>query len=234
MGSSSSSKSRLARGAQLVFDFFAPAAQPEADTQAPAPAAAPVPTPITGPAPTVTATPTDLGVPEGVVDWKQEATRATRESLRLSQSFWPELALPGTIKIGFRLRGHAAGIACLKPPAIHYNPALLERYTTRFVETIVPHEVAHLVVDSLYAGRVKPHGSEWKDVVVRLGGLPRATHEFETTAARRLHRFYYECACEELHPFTGKSHRRARNGSFRYSCKKCAERLRFSGIEGYE
>ncbi len=184
--------------------------------------------------PAPSASPALPTAPADVRDWREEATRATRESLRLAQTIWPDLVLPSPITIGFRLRGHAAGIACVRPPSIQYNPALLERYTSRFVDTIVPHEVAHIVVDSLYTKRVKPHGSEWKEVVLRLGGEPRATHEFETKAARRLRRYYYECSCDELHPFTGKSHRRARNGSFRYSCRKCAERLRFTGIEGYE
>ena len=172
--------------------------------------------------------------PDGTRDWRDAATRATRASLQRAMTIWPGLDLPAQIEVGFRLCGHAAGTASHKPPAIQYNATLLEKYKSDFIDSIVPHEVAHLVVHALYKKRVKPHGREWKEVVVRLGGRPDATHEFETSAARRLRRYYYECGCEALHPFIAKSHRRARNGAVRYTCRKCKERLRFTGIEGYE
>ena len=75
---------------------------------------------------------------------------------------------------------------------------------------------------------------QWKEVVTRLGGEPKATHDFETRAARRIRRYYYECNCEKLHAFAGRSHRRVRYGRVTYSCRKCGQQLAFTGIEGYE
>ena len=43
----------------------------------------------------------------------------------------------------------------------------------RLSDTVI-HEVAHYIVDCLYGfQRVKPHGPEWKSIMVDLGGIYR-------------------------------------------------------------
>ncbi len=54
-----------------------------------------------------------------------------------------------------------------------------------FIEEVVPHELAHLLVWKHF-GRVAPHGKEWKWMMENVLGVPaRRTHQFELQSVRR-------------------------------------------------
>ena len=68
-------------------------------------------------------------------------------------------------KIRFNQRGKVAGSAWLHSWEVRFNPILMQDNFTEFLQQVVPHEIAHLVVFYLHQNarrRPKPHGKEWK------------------------------------------------------------------------
>jgi SprT protein len=129
--------------------------------------------------------------------------------------------------ISYDLRGQSAGQANYRHNVIRLNRELLEKYTTDFIDQTVPHEFAHLVAYRVYGSRIKPHGKEWKSVVLALGAEPVRTHSYEVSTTRRLKRFCYQCDCpSSLYEITSVRHNRILRGHM-YLCKKCGSSLRY-------
>ncbi|MGK3374092.1 SprT family zinc-dependent metalloprotease, partial [Citrobacter youngae] len=92
-----------------------------------------------------------------------------------------------------------------------------------FVNEVVPHELAHLLVWK-YFGRVPPHGKEWKWMMESVLGVPaRRTHQFELQSVQRK-TFTYRCKCQE-HQLTVRRHNRVIRGEATYRCVHCGEPL---------
>ena len=128
-------------------------------------------------------------------------------------------------EIAFDLRGRAAGQANYQKDKIRFNRDLLEKYTDEFVSQTVPHEFAHLVAYTKFGRRIRPHGAEWKSVMIALDVKPVRTHSFEVMPARRLKRFPYKCNCPGLlHELSTIRHNRIQRGRL-YICKKCGKAL---------
>lgn len=64
-------------------------------------------------------------------------------------------------KLVYQQRGTAAGTAWLDSYEIRLNPVLMMENQQAFIDEVVPHELAHLLVWKHF-GRVAPHGKEWK------------------------------------------------------------------------
>ena len=140
-----------------------------------------------------------------------------------------KLSLP-MIPVLFDLKGRAAGMYKVENTEriIRYNPYLFAKYFEDNVATTVPHEVAHYIVDMLYgAARVKPHGTEWQQVMLSLGAEPRATGAYDLSGipVRRQQRHAYKCACT-LHHISTARHNRILRGKARYYCRKCKSALK--------
>ncbi|MDC0219965.1 SprT-like domain-containing protein, partial [Verrucomicrobia bacterium] len=128
--------------------------------------------------------------------------------------------------ISYDLRGQAAGQANYRHNVIRLNRELLEKYTADFIDQTVPHEFGHLVAYRVYGSRIKPHGKEWKSVVLALGAKPVRTHSYEVTPTRRLKRFRYQCDCpDSTYEITSVRHNRILREHI-YLCKKCGSSLR--------
>ena len=79
----------------------------------------------------------------------------------------------------YQQRGTSAGTAWLEKNEIRLNPVLLLENQQEFIDEVVPHELAHLLVWQHF-GRVAPHGKEWKWMMENVLGVPaRRTHRFE-------------------------------------------------------
>ncbi|MGB5278758.1 MAG: SprT-like domain-containing protein [Gammaproteobacteria bacterium] len=133
------------------------------------------------------------------------------------------------IPVLFDLKGRAAGMYKVNSSKriIRYNPYLFAKYFDDNVETTVPHEVAHYVVDILYgASRVKPHGVEWQQVMLSLGAEPRATGNYNLSGipVRKQQRHAYRCACTRHHISTAR-HNKILRGQARYYCRNCKAAL---------
>ena len=143
-------------------------------------------------------------------------------------------------RLQFDLRGCCAGRAAVNivglNPSIQLNPILLNNNESNFIETVIPHEVAHLLTNRLFGFWVKPHGREWKSVMVALGLQPIRCHNYDVSNAqvrripsgRRERRFIYACACRSIQE-TARSHFKLQSGEIKYQgpCKYCGEDFKF-------
>ncbi|WP_036825343.1 SprT family zinc-dependent metalloprotease, partial [Photobacterium sanctipauli] len=91
------------------------------------------------------------------------------------------MAMPA---VSFRQRGKIAGSARLQGWEVRFNPVLLAENPDAFLNEVVPHEVAHLVVFKLF-GKVRPHGREWQIIMAEVFGVPpRTTHSFDVSSVQ--------------------------------------------------
>ncbi len=125
--------------------------------------------------------------------------------------------------VDYRLRGVKAGVAYLQQNEIKLNRTLLLENDTAFINQVVPHELAHLIVYQVF-GRVKPHGKEWQAVMTQLFGLPADTcHQFDVESVQGK-TFVYWCGCQ-IHQLSIRRHNKIQREGVLYFCRKCHGRL---------
>ena len=139
-----------------------------------------------------------------------------------AQSIWKQaFDLPS---VDFDLLGCCAGRAHYRKNRIRLNPVLLLEHQANFIEETVPHEVAHLLTRTLYLGpgRIKPHGPEWKSVMLALGLKPIRCHNYDVSNAQVRHerRFSYACACCTVQEPT-RTHLKLQRGEIWSRCSVC-------------
>ena len=123
----------------------------------------------------------------------------------LAQRYYRIRLVPPTFN--FKQRGRSAGTAYLQRNEMRFNAYMLAQDPAKFIENVVPHEVAHIVVHQIYGGSVRPHGREWVAVMEHLFNVDAArTHDFAVPQARNA--YLYRCQCQE-HEFTAHRHGRA-------------------------
>ena len=115
----------------------------------------------------------------------------------------------------FNQRGRSAGTAHLQKNLIKFNPILFSQNRIEFLKQVVPHEVAHIIAYQKY-GKVKPHGSEWKNIMKHIFKLEaKTTHSFNTKdVIGKL--FQYRCICT-THQLTIRRHNKILKGE-KYLC----------------
>lgn len=148
---------------------------------------------------------------------------------RLCQQDFPD------IDVDFDLTGRAAGMYSVRSGVarIRYNPYIFAKYFSSSLHTTVPHEVAHYVTDRLYGlHNIRPHGTEWAQIMRAFGASPRATGDYDLTGipVRRQRRFSYRCACRE-HELSCVRHNRIQRKRARYMCQFCGSGIRYTGQE---
>lgn len=133
-------------------------------------------------------------------------------------------------RIWFDLRGKTAGQAHFGRGGLRFNPVLYDENRYAFLTDIVPHEMAHWLVDHLEdSERMRPHGHEWKTVMRELFGLaPKVTHRFDTGRASPAPHIY-ACSCRQ-HTFTNRRHGLVLGGK-RYHCRSCMLPLTYLGCD---
>ena len=83
------------------------------------------------------------------------------------------------IETRFDLSGSAAGMYCYKSACrwLRFNPWVFATDMALHLSDTVPHEVAHYAVHQCFGSRgVKPHGAEWRALMLALGANPSATY----------------------------------------------------------
>ncbi|WP_410013576.1 SprT family zinc-dependent metalloprotease [Sodalis sp. C49] len=129
--------------------------------------------------------------------------------------------------LNYQQRGTSAGTAWLDKWEIRLNPVLLLANQDSFIDEVIPHELAHLLVFRQF-GRVAPHGSEWRWMMASvLHTEPRRTHGFDL-ATVRTNTYRYQCGCQR-HELTVRRHNRIVRGESVYRCRQCGAVLRFAG-----
>jgi SprT protein len=117
------------------------------------------------------------------------------------------------------LRGTNAGQVQIHRQRIRFNPWMAAAQPEAFMQTTIPHELAHVVCHLLHGRRARPHGREWREICVALGGDGLRCHGFDAAPARRLRQFLYACGCRTW-SISSVRVRRMRRGT-RYHCRAC-------------
>nr|WP_086984549.1 SprT family zinc-dependent metalloprotease [Vibrio aphrogenes] len=126
-------------------------------------------------------------------------------------------------EILYNVRGKVAGKAYLRQWQIRLNPTLLLENEQAFVQEVVPHELAHLVVYHQF-GRVKPHGKEWQYVMGHIFNLtPTTRHNFDISSVQG-QTFPYWCQCRE-HQLSIRRHNKVLRRQTQYHCTICGTPL---------
>jgi hypothetical protein len=104
---------------------------------------------------------------------------------------------------------------------------LLLKSPEKFIDQVVPHECAHLVVYELFGTRIKPHGYEWKSVMEGIYQLnPQVYHDFDVSHLGNKP-YIYRCACPDTEmAFGAKRHANVKRGDA-YICQACKKTLTF-------
>lgn len=122
-------------------------------------------------------------------------------------------------KISFKQRGKIAGCARLQLNELRFNPVLLSDNVDAFLEEVVPHEVCHLLAYTLF-GKVRPHGKEWKSLMLKLFNLKGQTyHQMDVTKVKGKC-FNYRCECGPIE-LGIRRHNKVIRGKQSYICRKC-------------
>lgn len=125
--------------------------------------------------------------------------------------------------IQFNQGGKSAGSARLQHNELRFNPTLLQENHAHFIQQTVPHEVAHLITFQLY-GRVKPHGKEWKNIMLGIFNLaPDTTHNYDVNNVIGK-TFTYHCQCS-THQLTIRRHNKVLRQQSNYFCRHCKQTL---------
>ena len=131
------------------------------------------------------------------------------------------------IKFKFNLRGAVAGRAFYQGRELSFNLILAKDNLTDFLNSTVPHEVAHLFQRKIYPYS-KPHGKEWKKIM-QLGGYNQMRcHSYDTSTVKKVQtkKYEYGCKCFMRHLLTKNRHSRILNGS-KYFCNVCHSEIYF-------
>ncbi|PKH22707.1 SprT family protein [Enterobacterales bacterium CwR94] len=144
-------------------------------------------------------------------------TKLERANQKLEKQF-PEPTLH------YQQRGTSAGTAWLEKWEIRLNPVLLLENQQAFLDEVVAHELAHLLVWKTF-GRVPPHGKEWRWMMEHVLEVPaQRTHQFDI-ASVRAKSWPWFCRCQQHH-LTVRRHNKAVRGESQYRCLHCGETLR--------
>ncbi|MBW8190509.1 SprT family zinc-dependent metalloprotease [Neiella marina] len=153
-------------------------------------------------------------------DWQAPLHSKMAQLLtRASESFEFEFKTPDLV---FDQRGTSAGSARLQSQILRLNPVLLVAQPEVFVEQILPHELAHLLVHQLY-GKVAPHGPQWQHMMTAVFDVvAERTHQLDVSDLQG-QQFLYRCGCQQ-HALTIRRHNKVLRGAS-YRCRLCGDAL---------
>lgn len=152
---------------------------------------------------------------------KQAIQRSLSEHLtKAGHALGCTFSLP---EVQYNVRGKVAGKAYLNQWQIRLNPTLLLENQHAFINQVVPHELAHLLVHQQF-GRVRPHGKEWQYVMGHIFNLvPETRHSFDVSSVQG-QTFAYSCQCRE-HQLSIRRHNKILRQQTRYHCTLCGDTL---------
>jgi sprT protein len=161
---------------------------------------------------------------------KMQILRRIQQGLQLAEEYFKQAFMPP--QIHYELKGVKAGVAYLQRNTINFNRTLLLENSEKFIQQVVLHELAHIVVYQHY-GHVQPHGKEWQFVMQEIFQLPAETyHQFDLSSVQGK-TFTYHCACQ-THKLSIRRHNKIQRESAVYFCRKCKTQLNWIGVENEE
>ncbi len=172
-----------------------------------------------------------------MMDTKVEVFKRVEVCFKKAEIFF-EVKLPRP-KISFDIRGQDAGRAYFPvrrykntskqlQTEIKFNEFLLERNPGIFLENIVPHECAHLIVYDLFGTKVKPHGEQWQSIMEGLFNADASVRHDLDVSALVNKPFIYRCDCDnDGLPLAKRQHINIQKGS-KYLCRRCRATLQYA------
>lgn len=138
--------------------------------------------------------------------------------------------------ISFNVRGTCGGLAKYRSWEVAFNPVLLMENVEDFLESTVPHEVAHLATELVYphahrrtfGTKRQPHGPHWASIMNLLGADAKRCHTYDTTNAKvkRSTSYEYKCQCCGVSITLGpKRHAKMLKNPNHYTHSKCGRML---------
>ncbi|KMK50790.1 sprT [[Actinobacillus] muris] len=153
---------------------------------------------------------------------KMQVQRQLQRDLAKANSYFDKTFTPPSVS--YAVRGLKAGVAYLQRNEIRFNPILLQENGTAFIQQVVPHELAHILVYQQF-GRVQPHGKEWKMMMEKVLNVPAEIyHCFDTRNVSQ--QFEYICHCQR-HQLSLRRHNAVLRQQRQYFCRHCHQVLRF-------
>jgi SprT protein len=157
---------------------------------------------------------------------------ALKECLKVKANIYYKMALEHytileevkPLNFTFDLKGRTAGRAWYATNTIQINLQLARDNFNDFMEQTIPHEVAHIIARKVYGTLIKPHGRQWKSVMLFFGCNPARCHDYDTQAARKTKRYFYNCECGKKLYLKRKTAAYINNGNGNgsgYKCKTC-------------
>ncbi|QGM80209.1 SprT family zinc-dependent metalloprotease [Otariodibacter oris] len=156
---------------------------------------------------------------------KMQVQRQLKRDLDKANTYFNTIFTPPTVS--YAVRGVKAGVAYLHKNEIRFNPILLTENGQDFIQQVVPHELAHLLVYQQF-GRVKPHGKEWQMMMETVLGIPAETYHCFDTSSVQGQRFEYQCQCQ-THWLSIRRHQAILREKRQYICRQCKTTLQFVG-----
>jgi SprT protein len=132
----------------------------------------------------------------------------------------------------FNQRGKIAGSALLQKNIIKLHPKLLIDNLDYYLDEVIAHELAHILVYQLYGHsrgllrlrKVKPHGQEWQMIMNDIFCLaPRVTHQLDVSKVA-MQSFDYACHCKDIQ-LSLIRHNKVLKGKQSYYCRECRQPL---------
>lgn len=125
--------------------------------------------------------------------------------------------------LAFNQRGKIAGTAHLQRNLIKLNAVLMADNMDTFLQEVIPHETAHIVVYQKF-GRVKPHGIEWQSVMRdAFDSQPEVRHSMDVSKTQG-QIFQYKCGCGPV-MLSVRRHNKVVRGKQTYMCRNCQQAL---------
>ncbi len=140
-----------------------------------------------------------------------------------------------SIELSYDLKGIRTIGQCKKISPSKYlirlHKPLLYAYGTTYLNDVLTHEYAHALQMELYKAKIKPHGTEWKNILCKLHNCtyeqilkPNYEKLKELSVARKYSYFNYTCSCGKKHKLSSIRHKRMQKGQV-YLCRACKSPL---------
>lgn len=172
---------------------------------------------------------------------KNKVETAVLDCILLAKKRFPRSNIPFP-EIRYDLVGNSGGQAIydLTNPSNHViriNPILLNENEQEMINQVVPHEMAHVVVNQVYRNErgipASGHGYEWKSVMRWFGLQPDRCHQMDTTSIKKLKRkseYVFTCSCYERTYNLSRVKYNNFLGGAKYYCRYCKAFLKFDKV----
>lgn len=133
--------------------------------------------------------------------------------------------------VEYNVEGMKGGSAKPNMWSLHFNPIIFNENVEHYLASTVPHELAHLIDNRVYSGKVKAwggrrsiHGNTWKSIMRLFGAEPNRCHSYDVNNAqlRVKNKFHYECPnCHKEFVVGPVRHKKMQRGLKKFKGRDC-------------